>query len=318
MTAEFVAPLWLWIGFIGLIMVLLTLDLRLSSAKHVKDFTTHQAAGWVVGWVSLALLFNGFLWIFVKVTTMSSSLAWQKALEFLSGYLIEQSLAIDNLFVFIMIFKYFSIPSLYQRRVLFYGIWGAIVLRFIMITMGIWLVSYFHWILYVFGVVLLVSGIKLLLLIGKESSLEKNRLLRWISQHLRVTQTFHEQKFFVYQNKLLYCTPLFVALVFIEITDVVFAIDSIPAIFAITLDPFIVFSSNIFAILGLRAFYFLIAGMIEHFHYLKYGIALILIFIGCKMLLAYWYQIPTVIALGVIASLLTVSILLSLRHKSRL
>lgn len=304
-----IATWWMWIGFITFILVMIAIDMFLFGGKKAHRVSTKEALGWVITWVSLALLFNLLLWWYLYVT-QGPEIAHQKGLEFLTGYLIEESLSIDNMFVFVMIFKYFGVPSEYQRRVLLFGILGAIVFRFIMIIIGVWLVTKFHWILYIFGVFLLYTGIKMLFA-NNEQKVSDNSLLMWLQQYVRTTKEFHGEKFFIRKNKFLYATPLFVTLVFIEICDIIFAVDSIPAIFAIVDDPFIIFTSNIFAILGLRALYFLVANMSEKFYFLRYGLSLILIFIGCKMLAAYWFKIPIGISLSVIAVVLLSSILLS-------
>jgi tellurite resistance protein TerC len=239
--------------------------------------------------------------------------AQRKTLEFLAGYLIEQSLSIDNMFVFVMIFGYFAVPPELQRRVLLYGVLGAIVMRAGMILAGVWLVQEFAWLLYVFGAFLVITGIKMLIFADQQPDLEKNPLLRWLRSHLRITDGFHGERFFVRQNGLLWATPMFLVLVLIETSDLVFAVDSIPAIFAVTTDPFIVFTSNIFAIMGLRALYFLLADMAERFHLLKYGLAIVLVFIGSKMLLAPWWHMPIQWSLGIVGSIILIAVLLSLR-----
>ena len=233
------------------------------------------------------------------------------------GYLIEQSLSVDNMFVFVMIFSYFAVPPELQRRVLLYGVLGAIVMRAGMILAGVWLVREFAWILYVFGAFLIVTGIKMLVFAEHKPDLEKNPLLRWLRAHMRITPAFHDEKFFVRINGVRWATPMFLVLVMIEVSDLVFAVDSIPAIFAVTTDPFIVFTSNIFAIMGLRALYFLLADMADRFHLLKYGLALVLVFIGGKMLVAPWFHIPVQWSLAIVGSVILVSILLSLKFSAR-
>jgi tellurite resistance protein TerC len=256
-------------------------------------------------------VFNLLLWKYLTYTT-SPTIANQKAMEFFTGYLIELSLSVDNMFIFIMIFSYFAIPAEYQRRVLLYGVLGAIIMRLVMILIGVILVTKFHWILYLFGLLLFITGIKMLIFANAKLDLQQSPVLRWMRKHLRITETLYEEKFILYQNKLLYVTPLLLVLVLIEMSDLIFALDSIPAIFAITEDPFIIFTSNIFAILGLRALYFFLANIAERFYFLKYGIALILIFIGFKMIIAYWLKIPIYAALGVVAAILIASIIISL------
>ncbi|WED43909.1 TerC family protein [Legionella cardiaca] len=307
---------WMWGGFVLFILFMLAIDLFLLSGKKIHRVSTREALSWVIVWVTLALLFNILLWFYLLQTTDSAT-AHQKALEFFTGYLIEESLSMDNMFIFIMIFKYFSVPLEYQRRVLLFGVLGAIVMRLLLILLGLWLVTKFHWILYVFGAFLLISGMKLLFLGEEDHSLERNPILYWMRKYLRVTKTFHQEQFFVRKANQLYITPLFLVLVLIETSDLIFALDSIPAIFAITEDPFIIFTSNIFAILGLRAMYFLLVNMADRFHLLKYGIALILTFIGLKMLIAYWVKIPIFISLIVIVATLIISILFSLSHSRK-
>ena len=223
-----------------------------------------------------------------------------KAMEFLTGYLIEKALAVDNIFVFLMIFGYFAVPAEYQRRVLIYGVIGAIVMRAVMILAGAWLVQEFHWILYVFGAFLVVTGVKMLMFAEAEPDLGKNPLLNWVKRRMRLTPDYRGEKFWVRENGVRMFTPLFLVLVMIELSDVIFAVDSIPAIFAITTDPFIVFTSNIFAILGLRAMYFMLAGMADRFHLLKYGLAMVLVFVGTKMLIVDFYKIPVGLSLGIV------------------
>ena len=294
---------WLWIGFNAFIVGMLVLDLAVFHKKpHEVKFK--EAAGWSVFWIALALVFNAGLW-FVR--------GKQAGLEFLTGYLIEQSLSIDNMFVFVMIFSYFAVPAELQRRVLLYGVLGAIVMRAAMILAGVWLVSEFAWILYVFGAFLMVTGVKMLVFAEQQPDLEKNPLLRWLRGHMRITPGFHGDAFFVRINGLRYATPMFLVLMLIEASDLVFAVDSIPAIFAVTTDPFIVFTSNIFAIMGLRAMYFLLADMAERFHLLKYGLALVLIFVGGKMLVAPWFHMPVQWSLVIVGSIILASVVFSLR-----
>jgi tellurite resistance protein TerC len=265
----------------------------------------------VLVWVSLAMVFAALLWWYLN-GTQGAEVAQRKTFEFLAGYLIEQSLSVDNMFVFVMIFSYFAVPPELQRRVLLYGVLGAIVMRAGMILAGVWLVSEFAWILYVFGAFLLITGVKMLIFADQEPDLEKNPLLRWLRNHLRITASFHAEKFFVRQNGVLWATPMFLVLVLIEASDLVFAVDSIPAIFAVTTDPFIVFTSNIFAIMGLRALYFLLADMADRFHLLKYGLAIVLVFIGGKMLAMPWFHLPIQWSLAIVGSIILVSVALSL------
>lgn len=316
MMLETIGTWWMWLGFILLVLVMLAVDMFLLGRQGSHKVSLKEAATWSVVWVTMALLFNAALWWYLD-GNLGRELANQKALEFFTGYLIEKSLAVDNIFVFLMLFSYFAVPAEYQRRVLLYGVLGAIVMRAVMILLGAWLIAQFHWILYLFGLFLLVTGIKMLIFAGHEPDLEKNPILRWMRGHMRITQEYHGEKFFVWKNGVRYATPMFVVLVLIEVSDLIFAVDSIPAIFAITEDPFIVFTSNIFAILGLRAMYFLLADVAPRFHLLKYGLALVLAFIGAKMLIVDFMKIPIAVALGVVALILTTSIILSV-WKTRL
>jgi tellurite resistance protein TerC len=307
---------WMWIGFLVFIAIVLTIDIVLLDRKKSHSVTSRQALSWIAIWVTCALIFNGLLWYYLSYT-QSVIIANQKALEFFTGYVIEQSLSVDNMFIFIMIFSYFKVPAEYQRRVLLYGVLSAVVLRLLMILGGTWLVTNFHWILYVFGAFLVITGIKMLFPEKAEKTLDQNLLLIFLRRYLRITEKFQDEKFFIKQNYFWYATPLFLVLIFVEISDLIFALDSVPAIFAITNDPFIVFTSNIFAILGLRAMYFLLANMAPKFHLLKYGIALVLTFVGTKMVLAHWITMSIVLALSVIAAILVTTIILSLLIRPR-
>jgi len=301
----------LWAGFVLFILAMLALDLFLLGGRQAHRVAVREALAWSVLWLSLALVFCGLLWWYLD-TTVGREVANAKAAAFLTGYLIEKSLSVDNIFVFLMIFSHFAVPPEYQRRVLLYGVLGAIVMRAIMILLGVWLVSRFHWVLYLFGAFLVVTGIKMLIFAEHEPDLDKNPVLRWLRRHLPITERYHGERFVVVQEGARWFTPLFVVLVLIETSDLIFAVDSIPAIFAITTDPFIVFTSNIFAILGLRALYFLLADMAERFHLLKYGLALVLVLVGAKMLLADFYKVPVGIALGVVALIIASSVFASL------
>lgn len=307
---------WMWLGFFLLVSLVLAIDIFLLGRKKAHRISIKEALTWVSIWVSLALLFNLFLWWYL-IHTAGAAIANQKAMEFLTGYLIEESLSIDNMFIFIMIFNYFAVPHEYQRRVLLYGVMGAIIMRLGIILLGVFLVEKFHWILYIFGLILIATGIKMFIFSEQKFDLTENWVLRWMRTYLRVSTSFHDEKFFIKQGGLLYVTPLFLVLVLIEVSDLIFALDSLPAIFAITNDPFIVFTSNIFAIMGLRALYFLLANIAERFHLLKYGIAFVLVFIGFKMLLSYWFKIPIYIALGVVILTLAGSIVLSLQQAAK-
>jgi len=308
---ETIGAWWMWVGFGVFVLAMIAVDALLLRAQGAHRVSVREAAIWSAIWVLMALAFNVLLWWHLD-GTVGRELANRKALEFLTGYLIEKSLAVDNVFVFIMLFGFFAVPAEYQRRVLLYGVLGAVAMRAVMILLGAVLLEKFHWILYLFGAFLVITGIKMLVFAGQEPDLAKNPVLRWMRGHLRITDDFRGECFTVRQNGVLWFTPLFLVLVLIEITDLVFAVDSIPAIFAVTDDPFIVFTSNIFAILGLRAMYFLLADIAGRFHLLKYGLALILVFIGVKMLLLDLYKIPVAIALGVVALVIAASLVASL------
>ncbi len=302
---------WMWVGFILFVLAMLALDLFVFGGKTVHRVAPREALTWSLVWVALSFAFAGLLWWYLDGTA-GRLVANTKALEFITGYLIEKSLSVDNIFVFLMIFSYFTVPAEYQRRVLLYGVLGAIVLRAIMILAGVWLVTMFHWVLYVFGAFLVFTGIKMFLFADHEPQLEKNPMLRWMRGHLRITSGFEGERFIVWKDGVRYVTPLLLVLILVEISDVIFAVDSIPAIFAITTDPFIVFTSNIFAILGLRALYFLLADAADRFHLLKYGLALVLLFVGTKMLIVPWFKVPIAVALGVVAAIIATSMILSL------
>ena len=307
---------WMWAGFAGIILLLLLVDLIFVGGGKQHKVSLKEAALWSVVWVSVALLFNFAIWWYLDVNS-GREIANEKALEFLTGYLIEKALAVDNVFVWLMLFSYFAIPSELQRRVLLFGVLGAIIMRTGMVFAGSWLITQFHWVLYIFGAFLLVTGAKMLWLADKDPDLNKNPLLRWIRNHFPITDKLHGEQFFVYQNGIRYLTPLFVVLILVEISDLIFAVDSIPAIFAVTTDPFIVLTSNIFAIMGLRAMYFLLADFADRFAFLKYGLAVILIFIGTKMLLIDLVKIPIGYSLGTVALILISSIILSILYRQR-
>lgn len=307
---------WMWAGFAGIILLLLLVDLIFVGGGKQHKVSLKEAALWSVVWVSVALLFNFAIWWYLDVNS-GREIANEKALEFLTGYLIEKALAVDNVFIWLMLFSYFAIPTELQRRVLLFGVLGAIIMRTGMVFAGSWLITQFHWILYIFGAFLLITGAKMLWLADKEPDLNKNPLLRWIRNHFPITDKLHGEKFFVYLNGIRYLTPLFVVLILVEISDLIFAVDSIPAIFAVTTDPFIVLTSNIFAIMGLRAMYFLLADFADRFAFLKYGLAVILIFIGTKMLLIDLVKIPIGYSLGTVALILISSIILSILYRQR-
>jgi tellurite resistance protein TerC len=308
---ETVGAWWMWAGFVAFVIAMIAVDMYFLRAQGAHRVSVREAAAWSLVWVVLALAFNAWLWWYLDASA-GRAIANEKALEFLTGYLIEKSLAVDNIFVFIMIFTFFAVPPEHQRRVLLYGVLGAIAMRAVMILAGAWLLAHFHWILYLFGAFLVVTGIKMLVFAEHEPDLATNPVLRWMRGHLRIADRYHGEHFTVRQNGMLWFTPLFLVLVLIELSDLVFAIDSIPAIFAVTDDPFIVFTSNIFAILGLRAMYFLLADVADRFHLLRYGLAFILVFIGAKMLIIDVYKIPILIALGVVVLVLASSVVASL------
>ena len=296
-------PLSFWIGFNLFVVAMLALDLGVFNRK-AHAVTLREAGAWTALWVTLALLFNVGLYFVAGP---------QAGLEFLTGYLIEYSLSVDNIFVFVLIFSAFKVPAKYQHRVLFWGILGALIMRGAMIALGVVLISRFHWIIYGFGAFLVFAGIRMFFSDEEDTvDLENNTVLRLVRRLVPVTDGYREQKFVVREGGRRMVTPLFLVLVLIEVTDVIFAVDSIPAIFAITQDPFIVYTSNIFAILGLRSLYFLLAGIIDRFIYLRYGLAVVLTFVGVKMLLVDVFHIPTIVSLGVIVGTLAVSIIASL------
>ncbi|WP_029527080.1 TerC family protein [Polaromonas glacialis] len=311
-----IAPLWLWAAFIGIVLVSLFVDFVVLKKQGAHDIGVREALNWSLVWVALSFLFNGLFWWAVKDSTGSTEIANTKSLEFLTGYLIEKSLAVDNIFVFLMIFTYFAVPSHYQKRVLMIGIIGAIVLRTVMILVGGWLLQQFHWILYVFGAFLILTGIKMWWAAGKEPALDDNPALKLLRRILPVSKHYDGEKFWTVENGKKIATPLFMVICLVALTDVIFAVDSIPAIFAITSDPFIVLTSNVFAILGLRAMYFLLAAVANKFHLLNYGLAVILVFIGAKMCLIDIYKIPVMVSLGVVVGVLAVTMLLSVRSAS--
>jgi tellurite resistance protein TerC len=290
--------LWLWAGFNVFVLAMLALDLGVFHRK-AHEVSMKEATAWSAVWISLALLFNVGIWHFMGP---------QAGLEFLTGYLIEKSLSVDNIFVIALLFSYFAVPSLYQHRVLFWGILGALVMRAAFILAGSALLASFHWIIYIFGGFLILTGVKMALTRDTEIHPEHNPLMKLVRRLVPVTSDYRGQKFFVRENGKLWATPLFLVLVMVESTDLVFAVDSIPAIFAVTKDPFIVYTSNVFAILGLRSLYFLLAGVMQKFVYLKLGLSAILVFVGVKMTIVDFYKIPSSVSLLVIAALLAISI----------
>ncbi|QTN22895.1 TerC family protein [Rhizobacter sp. AJA081-3] len=315
-----VAPDWLWAFFIVSVLVALFVDFVVLRKQGAHEVTVPEAIKWSIVWVLLSLAFNALFWWALKThdDPAIAAAANTRAFEFLTGYLIEKSLAVDNIFVFLMIFTYFSVPPAYQKRVLMYGIVGAIVLRTVMILVGGWLIAQFHWVLYVFGAFLLLTGIKMWWAAGKEQNLDDNPALKLLRRVLPVSKGFDGEKFWTVENGKRIATPLLMVVALVGITDVIFAVDSIPAIFAITDDPFIVLTSNIFAILGLRAMFFLLAAMAAKFHLLSYGLAVILVFIGTKMMLIDIYKIPVLVSLGVVVAILAITMVWSVKTAPRI
>jgi tellurite resistance protein TerC len=316
---------WFYLSFTGFILFLLALDLGVFH-RQAHEVSFREAATWSFVWVSLALLFNFLLyqyalWKFPQEPRLMaipgfdpSEAAWRVSLEFLTGYIVEKSLSVDNIFVFVLVFGYFAIPAKYQHRVLFYGIVGALIFRAIFIALGSALMQY-QWIVLIFGAFLIVTGIKMMFAPEKGLEPDKNLLIRLFRRFVPITNELHGQHFFVRSPGRLYATPLFLALLFLEATDVIFAVDSVPAIFALTNEPLIVFTSNIFAILGLRALYFMLAGAIDKFHLLKYGLAVVLIFVGLKMVWLndlFGGKFPITLSLGIITAIIVASVVLSL------
>ncbi|HBH39884.1 MAG TPA: hypothetical protein DDX06_16025 [Curvibacter sp.] len=312
-----IAPLWLWIVFVAFVLAALFVDFVVLRKQGAHEVGVKEAFNWSMIWVGLSFLFNGLLWWAVYETSGSRELAHEKSLEFLTGYLIEKSLAVDNIFVFLMIFTYFAVPPAYQKRVLMIGIIGAIVLRTVMILVGSWLLTQFHWILYVFGGFLVLTGLKMWWAAGKEGSLDDNPALRLLRRVMPVSRSFDGEKFWTIENGKRIATPLLMVVALVGLTDVIFAVDSIPAIFAITQDPFIVLTSNVFAILGLRAMFFLLQAVASRFHLLNYGLAVILVFIGTKMMLIDVFKIPVAVSLAVVVGILAVTMVLSVRTSSK-
>lgn len=308
-----IAPLWLWATFGVIVLASLFIDFVVLRKQGSQDIGVKEALNWSLVWIALSFLFNGLFWWAIKDTTGSTELANTKSLEFLTGYLIEKSLAVDNIFVFLLIFTYFAVPSHFQKRVLMIGIIGAIVLRTVMILVGGWLLAEFHWILYLFGAFLVLTGLKMWWAAGKEPNLDDNPALKLLRKLIPVSKDYDGENFWTLENGKKVATPLFMVICLIALTDVIFAVDSIPAIFAITNDPFIVLTSNVFAILGLRAMYFLLASVASKFHLLNYGLAVILIFIGTKMCLIDFYKIPVHFSLGVVVAILAITMWLSVR-----
>jgi tellurite resistance protein TerC len=312
-----IAPTWLWVTFVVIVLMALFIDFIVLKKQGAHEVSVKEAINWSLVWVAASLAFNGLFW-WAVMQDHGAGVANVKAMEFLTGYLIEKSLAVDNIFVFLMIFTYFSVPPAYQKRVLMIGIVGAIVLRTVMILVGSWLISHFHWVLYVFGAFLLITGIKMWWAAGQEPDLESNPALKLLKRMMPVSQKFDGEKFFTMERGKRIATPLLLVVALVGVTDVIFAVDSIPAIFAITTDPFIVLTSNIFAILGLRAMYFLLQAVAAKFHLLSYGLALILGFIGTKMMLIDVIKIPVLVSLGVVVAILAATMWLSVRTAPKL
>jgi tellurite resistance protein TerC len=300
-----------WIIFNVFVLAMLALDLGVfHRQQHVVGF--REAIAWTMVWISLSGIFAVLIYFFGHTMTGHPARPNSElTLEFLAGYLIEESLSVDNLFVFLVIFRFFAVPRRFQHEVLFWGVVGALVMRAIFILVGIKLLNAFEWVIYIFGAILIYSGVKLFRQQGADIDPESNIMLRWFRKLFRITENYEGHKFFVVRSGIRYATPLAVVLVMIETTDLLFATDSIPAVLAVTREPFIVFTSNVFAILGLRSLYFALAGMIDVFHLLHYGLSVILIFIGVKMLTSHYVRIPIGVALAVVAGVLLLSIVLS-------
>ena len=307
-----IAPIWLWVFFLAAVLAALFIDFVVLKKQGAHEVGVREALNWSIVWVLASFAFNGLFW-WAVAQDHGSAVANARSMEFLTGYLIEKSLAVDNIFVFLLIFGYFAVPPEYQKRVLMIGIVGAIVLRTAMILVGSWLIAEFHWVLYLFGAFLLATGIKMWWAAGQEPDLESNPALRLLRRVLPVSRQFDGERFFTVENGRKIATPLLLVIALVGLTDVIFAVDSIPAIFAITTDPFIVLTSNVFAILGLRAMYFLLAAAASRFHLLSYGLAVVLVFIGGKMLLAGVVEIPVLVSLGVVVAILAATMLISLR-----
>jgi tellurite resistance protein TerC len=306
----------LWTLFVVFVLIALAIDFFALNKQGAHAVTMREATIWSLIWVAVSFLFVGWLWWHLGGLgddAAAKALADAKALEFVTGYVVEKALAVDNIFVFLMLFTYFAVPSEFQKRVLMFGILGALVLRAVMILVGAWLIVKFHWVMYVFGAFLVITGFKMWWAAGQEPDLENNPALKWIRGRMKISPDYDGEKFFTVVNGVRMATPLFVVILLIGFVDLVFAVDSIPAIFAITTDPFIVLTSNVFAILGLRAMYFLLAGMHERFHLLSYGLAIVLVFIGTKMLLIDLYKIPISWSLGFTVLTLAITMVLSLR-----
>ena len=309
---------WLWIGFVVMILFFLALDLGVFNRKaHVISIP--ESVGWSVVWVTLAFGFNGIIYflyenhVFGIGAEIGHALSGEQAsLQFFTGYVLEKSLSIDNIFVIALIFSYFNVPALYQHKVLYWGVLGALIMRAVMILLGASLIKRFDWIIYVFGVILLVTAVKLLIARHDNIEPEKNIFVKIVKRFFLVSDGFHGERFVIRQNRQIVFTPLFIVLLVVESTDLLFAVDSIPAIFAVTQDPFIVFTSNVFAILGLRSLYFALAGVLERFRYLKMSLVFVLAYVGVKMLVSHIFPIPTLASLAIISGILSIGLFASL------
>jgi tellurite resistance protein TerC len=294
--------IWFWVAFNAFVIVLLAIDLGIFHRK-AHEVSLREATAWSIVWIALSLLFAGGIYLYAGA---------RPATEFLTGYLIEKSLSVDNIFVMVMIFTYLDVPARYQHRVLFWGILGALVMRGAFIAIGAILLSHFHWVIYIFGAILIVTGARMVIREEKPPEIGGNPLVRLASRFVPITTRYHGQSFFAIENAKRVATPLFLAVLLVEFTDLIFALDSIPAIFGITRDPFLVYTSNVFAILGLRALYFVLAGVVTRFHLLRFGLAAILVFVGIKMLIDGFFEIPVLVALAVIAVILILTVVGSL------
>ena len=308
---ETIGTWWMWLGFAIFVVGAVAVDLLVMEKQGAHKVSMNEALRWSALWFSLAFVFVAILWFYLD-QSQGRETANTVSMQFITGYLVEKSLSIDNIFVFLMIFTYFGIPIQYQKRALIIGIIGAIVLRAILILMGAWLLASFHWLLYVFGVFLIFTGIKMVVAAGKDPEMEKNPVLLFLRKRMKITSEFNGEKLSTMINGVKHYTPLFVVLILIGTTDIIFAVDSIPAIFAITSDPFIVLTANIFAILGLRSLYFLLANFIHMFSRLKYGLAIILSFIGLKMVVSPFFHISSPLSLAVVGGVLILSVLSSI------
>jgi tellurite resistance protein TerC len=314
----FEGTIWLWVGFNLFVLSMLALDLGVFH-RHAHKVSIKEATIWSIAWITMAMVFNLGLYLFWdKVSPTSSYSNSEAALAFFTGYLIEKSLSVDNIFVFVLIFTFFAVPAIYQHRVLFWGILGALIMRGALIAIGAVLLKEFHWIIYLFGAFLIFTGIRMAIHRNEEMHPEQNPVVKLLRKIMPVTEEYEGDHFFIRRAGKLLATPLFLVLLIVESTDLVFAVDSIPAIFAVTNDPFIVYTSNVFAILGLRSLYFLLSGVIDKFYYLKLGLSVVLAFVGTKMVIVDIYKIPVGLSLGVIAAILTIAVVASLLRSRRL